>query len=65
MHPRNEKGRVDTCFLSRERENLQVRISDSVTLYRSKRAGNVQLPLTRGGDCSRLYLKGKTERERQ
>lgn len=52
-----------------ERESLQVRNYDTreaACLYLSKSSGNVWLPLTKGGDCSRWYLKEKKkQRERE
>lgn len=45
-----------------ERESPQVRNYDTggaACLYLSKSSGNVWLPLTKGGDCSRWYLKEK------
>lgn len=45
-----------------ERKSLQVRNHDTggvPCLHLSKSTGNVWLPLTMGGDCSRWYLKEK------
>lgn len=52
--------------LSAERESLQVRNYDTggaPCLHLSKSTGNVWLPLTMGGDCSRWYLKEKKKIE--
>lgn len=48
----------------RQRESLQVRNYDTGAapcLYPSKSTGNVWLPLTMGGDCSRWYLRKREE----
>lgn len=50
-----------------ESESLQVRnygTGGAACLHVSKATGNVWLPLTKGGDCSRWYLKEKGRRER-
>lgn len=70
MHLRNDR---EGCMLGSqqkhgERESLQVRNYDTrgaACLHLSKSSGNVWLPLTKGGDCSRWYLKEKKNKGRE